>query len=208
MEKRDLLRECNDQQVPLEDFARQFCDRCLQAECSRSQHGKSRFEQRITGWQDKLFAKPPRMDLRDPRYDLIQGKKFLEIPAGPIPEIGRGAWTDPRDLGESTDVPPEAPMPSPTPPKLPNLPPAESLVEEDGPPTDPAPAPISEAKTPTTPPATMPRNTSFRQGQMLAGAKAPASKPNPVYDPWAAPNPSQNDGSRVVKPGARIKLGS
>lgn len=207
MNRRDLLRECNDKDVPLEDFSRQFCVRCLQPECSRSLVGKSKFEQRVSGWEDKLFKQPPRMDLSDPRYEIIRGKRFQEVQTGPVLEIGRGPWQDPRDLAEPKAAAPALKPAASVAPPSPSAEPVQD-VEEEGPATDPTPPEAKAEETPATPSATPPaRNTPFRQGQMIAGANAPAPKTNPVYDPWAAPKPSQADGLQVVKPGARIKLG-
>ncbi len=112
----DLLRECNDQSIPLEDFSRQFCARCLQPECTRSQHGTSAFEKRVTTWKDRLFDNIPRMPQEDPRYDRIHSKKFLVVDTSATPELQ--GWVDPRDLADevkTTTTEPVAEVQDPTP---------------------------------------------------------------------------------------------
>lgn len=188
--KQDYLGECNNLKVPLEEFAAQFCFRCLQPECTRSQAGKSRLEARIDNWQDKLFKNPPRMQANDPRYSNIQGKRFLDIVPSSSYEIRGGSpWVDPRDIGV---------VAAPTPP------PVQVLAQPEPEATTPLP-PSVETVEKSESPAPLLRNTPFKQGQMLKGAPSPVSIP--VHDPWAAPKVSQTEGVRVVKSGAKIKLG-
>lgn len=197
--KLDYLRECNTFQIALEDFQRQFCDRCRQKECSRSQFGKSRFDQRVQTWEERLFKNPPKMDMSDPRFQEIAAKRFMEISPdrfGPVPEIGsRSAWVDPQA------VEPCASVSAPPPPSDPTPPPPEP---------EPAVQAQPEASTRTAssvPPALGLVNTPFKQGVMLGGRPVPERSPAPVYDPWAAPQPSQTAGVQIVKPGAKVKLG-
>lgn len=205
MQKLDYLGECNHLKVPIQDFQAAFCARCLQKECGRSQAGKSRFEQRTERWFETLFQKPARMDSSDPRFSQIQAKRFLDVVQDAPYEIGRGpaasAWLDPRDLAEA-----QRPVAAP-------------LVEEEkAPDTDPSPPPPPDPKEempvkaappePISPPAPRPRNTNFQGGQMLSGKEPPTKQPTPVYDPWApTTKPSQPDDVKIVKPGAKIKLG-
>lgn len=103
----DQYKECNDQKIPLKDFQLQFCSRCVQPECTRSQYGKSRFDQRVTTWESRLFLDVPRMDSSDPRLQVIQAKNFHEINMGRVPEVQ--GWVDPRDLDK--DGPAASPEP-------------------------------------------------------------------------------------------------
>ncbi len=200
-EKRDLLGECNELGVTAQDFEVQFCFRCLQAECARSQHGKSRFEARIGSWEERLFKHVPRMNESDPRFVVLRTKKFVDIDAGRVPEIGQGsssAWVDPRDLDEAPKSPqstassetveaPEPPLPLPEAP-------ASSTVSESVETTEPSPAP----------PRALPQlmNTPVQQGRMIGGHKLP-----PPRDPWEAPaSTKETQGLQVVKPAARIKI--
>jgi hypothetical protein len=97
----DYLKECNDQGVPPDDFALQFCRRCRQPECSRSQVGESRFEQRVSTWEDRLFLQVPTMSPEDPRYPRISAQKFIRGPSrGRTPEV-RGSWVTPKELEKS-----------------------------------------------------------------------------------------------------------
>lgn len=195
MEKRDHLAICNELGVPSQDFEMQFCARCLQSECVRSQHGKSRFEQRVVSWKGRLFDEVPRMNASDPRLLSIRAKKFVEIDTGRVPEIGgkSDAWVDPRDLDEPRESPqatasePE-PVAQVTPPPEPvTVPPVEPKVSEPK---------ISERAVPQL------MNTQVQQGRMIGGRK-----PEPPRDPWEVKT-QETQGLQVVKPGARIKLGS
>lgn len=99
IEKRDWLSECNDHKIPLEDFHRQFCSRCVTPDCTRSQVGQSKFDSRVVSWEDRLFLQVPQMSPSDPRYEQIRGKKFLNIDTGRVPEIQ--SWVDPRTLKDA-----------------------------------------------------------------------------------------------------------
>ncbi len=184
----DYLGECNSANVPERDFTLTFCNRCLQQECTRSLVGKSRLEQRVQDWEEKLFVNPSRLEPSDLRFAGICAKRFLHVQ--PSIEL-RGSWIDPKDLGENqSSTMKAAVIPSPSPVPLP--PDADRPASEPpGPPdTDPDPAP----------PVHEMGNTAFRHGQMLATApKAPTAFP--VY------NPPQQHAAKVVKPGARIRMG-
>jgi hypothetical protein len=208
----DFLKECNDQQVPLEDFRLQFCARCVQPECTRSTHGTSKFDQRVTTWEQRLFTEVPRMESSDPRFEGIQGKMFKMFSL-PVQQAGaKSDWMDPRDLVEPTPQPHVDP-------------PAEPEEEEPIPPTEPefpevpespsAPPPVAavstqppvKATTSKLSPAILRMNTPSQSGRMLAGNPAPTPK-----DPWAGPaapaNAKPNEGGVViVKRGATVRLG-
>jgi hypothetical protein len=201
VEKRDWLGECNDQHVPLDDFQRTFCDRCLQVECTRSQHGKSQFEARVATWEERLFDQVPRMDPSDPRYQVLSAKKFITLDMGPVPEV-RG-WIDPLNLKEPPEVPP------PPEPRIYEVPEttrirAQTIVDldEQGPvraqEEPPALEPLRAA------PQTSVLNTPAVRGQMV-GKKA-GQAVAPASDPWE-PAKSTTDGLKVVPKGAKIRLG-
>jgi hypothetical protein len=188
-EKQDYLKLCNELGVPFEDFEGQFCSRCLQVECGRSQHGKSQFEQRVATWRERLFENPPRMDPHDERYRVLTAKKFLSIDAGPIPEVGRSAWVDPRDLDE--------PAPQPQNTEEPQEEPVQAVENTEEEVTEAAPQPTPEPLV-----SPMPMNTPNRTNAMVGPAKLPV----PVADPWEPKRPSVSEG-QVVKPGAKIRMG-
>lgn len=230
MEKRDFLAECladTKIKVTPAELEMALCRRCLQKECTRSQAGTSRFEQRTNTWFERLFEKPMRMSEDDPRFSKIRSQRFLDVLQETPYEIGRGSppassWLDPRDL-DGTPPTAQAPVqiqPPPTSlvsepasapseiapldaaPKAPDTDPSMPLLEE--PPSKaatPEPLPLSPSQL---------RNTPFRQGAMIAGREPPKTdtkQPAPVYDPWAPTKPRQTDGVQIVKPGAKIKLG-
>lgn len=192
--RRDLLAECNDQGVPLDQFQLSFCNRCLQQECTRSQFGKSRFDVRVQNWHQDMFTNIPRLDPSDPRYAGIAAQRFLTIDASPRPEV-RSAWVDPRDLTEGAQ-----------PPKAPQIPAvaaseAPALVAE----LPPAAAAASSVKK-------MGREQVVRLPTLNTPNSAPrmigSAKPTPPKDPWAAPAPSPASGEKLASPGVRVTLGT
>lgn len=189
--KTDLLAECNNLKIPLEDFVGSFCSRCLQTECTRSQSGKTRFDARVSTWEQRLFTNVAKMDPADERFSKISAQRFLSLATSPPGEAS--AWVDPRNL-ESTKAF-SIPLPEPS----------QVRVE---------PSPMVMA-VPTEPqvvsppiPATRLINTPTRSGQMIGGASVQPAVP--VSDPWQSPKSTQasKPGEIIVKPGAKIKLGS
>lgn len=186
MEKRDQYKECNDQpDVPVEDFRLQFCSRCVRPDCTRSQHGKSKFDQRVTTWESRLFIDVPRMSSEDPRFGTFQAKRFREIDTTAIPNIQGGVqdWVDPRDLDE---------------PKTYEVPEATRIranatqdLDEQGPVFEQKAAPVH----------------SDRRGQMLGGKKVDEKLVRPVLDPWEPKKQSPSSDEKIVKLGAKIRLG-
>jgi len=206
----DLLGECNDQQVPYEDFRLQFCIRCQQPECTRSRAGTSKFDQRVATWQERLFEQVPRMDPGDPRFMEIQAKQFKMFNPGVVPT--RGAWIDPTDLVDS--VPPPAlvvPEPPPIVTQIVEVP--APLPEVQAPVAATAsteePAKVAEPAQPVKlTPQLLRMNTPSQTGRMLANSPPPKA-PAPPKDPWAAPEPQKKteQGVVVVKRGATVRLG-
>lgn len=211
-DRRDELKACNDQGIPLEDFKLAFCDRCLNPECTRSVAGQSRFEQRVSTWYERLFKAPDRLNEADPRFTQIRAKRFIDVDPGPIPEVGRSsAWIDPRDLVAA------APEPQPEPEVE-----AVELDEALSPPqvtpqpveTTPAPEPEQEPEVPPQPSPGRPpagfMNTPTPRPQTLDGSKKAPTKPaQPVFvDPWEPQTPKPvEEGVQVVQPGARFRFG-
>ncbi len=195
-EKRDWLGECNNYKVSVEDFEAAFCQRCMAPDCSRSNAGKSRFEQRVHNWHQRLFEQPARMPEDDPRLIQIRAKRFVDLPTGSVPEIGRAptnAWLDPRDFDEPAA---HASLPAPSLP-APVTPPivfeAPQALPAETKPVGSVVAPAQILNTPR-PPA-----------QMLGGAAPPG--PSPVVDKWAAKPTTETADATKVKPGARIRFG-
>lgn len=193
-----------------QEFEAQFCFRCLQKECARSQHGKSRFEARVSTWETRLFDEVPRMNEQDPRFVVLRSKKFVDINTGAIPEIGQrraSAWVDPRDL----DVAPESPHPTgqevPVLKEPSDAPKNQNHLTGAAPP--PPPPKLTE-KVLAEPPRTLqpPQflNTPVQQGRMLGGMSKPEPQAAP-RDPWEVKPAKDTKGLPVVQPGARIKIG-
>lgn len=197
--RRDYLSECNDQKVPVEDFQRAFCSRCMQPECGRSQHGTTKFDQRTLTWEERLFLNVPTMTKDDPRYLPIVGQDFRTVDTGRTSVAFPNAppvWNDPRDIPQN-----------PPPPPVTKAEPVPTMPEPEA-------RPSMETETPLAPPPpagvrNLPRHLLLMntppQPTMLPGApeqQAPA-------DPWAGPVPKEDapPPAPIVKKGARIKFG-
>lgn len=205
--RRDCLRECNNQGVPLEDFRLAFCVRCLQPECTRSTYGSSKFDQRTQTWVERLFTQVPRMDPTDPRFQEISGQGFSTIDLAANQDPGGGsAWLDPRDLKpEKTSIVVPAGFIPP--------PPEEPVIQEA-----PASGPPVEVEVPKVQPAStgkvgsnLPRevllmNTVGHEGAYLPGAPSKPAVEPVKRDPWAAPEPV-GPNEVIVKRGATVRFG-
>ena len=210
LEKRDQLRVCNDQGVPLEDFRLQFCDRCLARDCTRSQAGKSKFEQRTSTWKERLFDEVPRLSPDDPRIEVIQAKRFRES-SPKAPHEVKSSWDDPRDLTESSaDDPQVVPVPDAADfSKLAAEHIRQNLEEEQAARlSTPVQQVEPEAPADETPRTPAPQfvNTPNQPGQMLGGKKVDKQAASPVLDPWE-PKKTTTDDVEVVQPGARVRMG-
>jgi hypothetical protein len=203
MDRRDLYSECNVVGAPLEAFTEECCKHCINPECTRSGFGKTKFDQRVGSWYERMFQNVPRMDPNDPRFEKITAQKFMII--NPTLTL-QSAWVDPRELDQP--APPRAPEPAPIVVQAQPAPAPEPVVVA-------APEPAAPQLAPAPPPAPiepgrLPQHLAFtnaplQQGQMLPGA--PAQKP---ASSWDAPVPTpttDTEGVKVVKSGARVKLG-
>jgi len=189
----DYLKECNEYAVPLDQFGEQFCSRCQQPECTRSQYGTAGFDQRVSTWLERLFTEVPRMEPSDPRFGKIQAQKFFMVEPS-LGSVTTSGWDMP-DLGVSTEGAPASVKEEAAPI------PAAALVVPD-----PTEAPSDEA-TEQVPSTTLHRNlllmnTPAQPGRMLQGG-VPLTKPGGKVA-WQAPAPSD---APIVKPGGRVKLG-
>jgi hypothetical protein len=199
MDRWDQFAECNADKAPIELFTASCCARCMNPECTRSQAGKFKFDQRVATWYERLYGNVPRMPTEDPRYAKISGQRFLMLDGGPTPSIS-SAWLDPRDL----EKPPEVPKL-----RLPVLP---STKKSDPPLAAPIPVEAASLPTPETNQKYSPRNlvlanAPVQPGQMIQSATGtPAAPVQAPKDPWAVPLPAAPAGAVVVKPGATVKL--
>lgn len=199
--RRDYLKECHAQVVqkakenlPLEDFGSAYCERCFQPECSRSTHGKTKFDQRVATWEDRLFLKVPRMDRSDPRFEEISSKEFHPVQEALVVH----GWGDPEEPTPKEEI-------------LPDPPPEVSVTEEPA----PEPAVQSPYFQPTGAPSSISRetlllNTSVESEQYLPGAPRSNTKPDTPkkrVDSWGALEQS-TPSEVVVAAGATVKFGS
>lgn len=172
-ERQDYLgTECELGGLTIPDFQEAFCVRCTQPSCTRSQTGKSNFDQRVQNWYPRLFD-APKLDMQDPRYSVITAKRFLTLDVGNPATPGTSIWFDPRDGGEA---PKSAVSPVPSTPTM----------VAPSPPATSAPTPPSSGL-----------NTPFQGGVMIGQAPTP----KPTVDPWAVPEkprePVVTPGSKV-----------
>lgn len=196
----DCLHLCNEFQIPSEDFEMQHCARCFQSECTRSLYGKGQFDQRVSTWEQRLFTNVPRMDESDPRYKEIQAKKFVGLDNSPVPEVGRSAWVDPRDLDDGAPeykVPETKRIEAQTIADLQDQGPAKVTPKVDDAPPKPQ-IPEESVDTPF-------MNTPDQPGRMLGGREKPTKLA--TSDPWEPKKEPSGEKGQVVKPGARIRFG-
>lgn len=217
MAKRDWMQECNEQNVPLQEFGQIFCVRCRNPECIRAGYAGSVWADRMGTQVERLLENPKFADLTMPQYAKINALDFPDALRQALRiEIARkkGDWEVP---GELTDEQAMAELASLTAketakPVTQAASLAVTLVDEAGEPytapEPPAPEVAVPAATEARPAPTVPLNrpnTPFPVGGvMLPGgpAQTAGKAPAPV-DPWAVAAPVEN----VVAIGAKIRLG-
>jgi len=217
MSRVDLFGECNVDGNPIDVFTAECCMRCVNPECTRSSFGKSKFDLRVSTWHDRLFEKVPKMDPGDPRFQEIAAQKFMIInPA--LTVASSTGWVDPRDVEASQPSQVPTPEPQVAAMEAPAMAAASALEPKTSEPAalepqtapkpsqtpEPQPAPVKA--TGNLPKHLVLENTPAKRGQML---QPPVGTPQPKSaGSWDAPIPSTDtDGVKVVKSGARVKLG-
>ena len=229
MARRDWLRDCNEQNVPVAEFTQIFCVRCRNNECTRAGYAGSMFAERVSTQVDRLLLNPLFADLSMPQYAQINAMDFPDAVRHALRiEIAnkRKDWEMP-----SEDLDPEAAMKellgtqAPPPPEAPTAKAQRKfgieIWEEPEPESDedqsattavapaPAPSPILTDTPPIKNPPMLIRqaNTAFPVGGMMADGSQPVGmtqKPSvPLVDEWAVPTKTEN----VVPVGAKIRLG-
>ena len=186
LRRRDLLGECNLDGAPLDMFQQECCARCLNQECTRSIAGKSKFEQRTSTWEERLFSQVPRMDPTDPRYVVIAGQRFITVDVGRTPEV-RSDWVDPL-------------VPTPAPAVTPVQVAAQPVVITQK--TEELSAPSARTDGFRTKPNMVLSNAPDQSGKVLK-----PNAPLPTQAPKDAWSPQKSASEGVVLPGAVIKLG-
>jgi len=220
MAKRDWLRECNDQNVPPQEFNQIFCVRCRNPECSRAGYAGSLWTNRITTQVERLLENPLFADLSMPKYAKVNALDFPDA-------LRQALRIEVANKRKDWELPPEDLTPEQAMRELAALPDkqepatrAASLsvtMQEDTVEAPDEPAAVPEvSRTPApqaTVLATLPArtNTAFPVGGiMLDGSRPtntatprPPEPPKVIVDPWAVPAPVEN----VVPVGAKIRLG-
>ena len=196
---KDLLADCNDQNMPPQDFKAMFCARCRNKECVNAGWSGSAFEQRIASQEDRLLINPVRARPDDPQFAPIRAQHFRELEPALVlarladPWAGPGVHLSaPEPLLDTTRIVEDAvakltKTDNPVPPKP---------VQE----TTPAPiaAPAQVLATPVVENPGM--NTDFPDEGVMIGGGSPSNL-LVVTDPWA-PKPKMN----VVPRGAKIRM--
>ncbi len=193
-QRRDLFGECNVEAHPIDVFVRDCCANCINPECTRSLAGKLKFDARTATWFDRYFGdKDPKMDPGDARFPQIAAQRFIVIDpglTGRAPEVGSSSWVDPRDLPKTT-----APAPVIVAPTAPQVVSAPAAVPQPGPNLRQVPKHLLLA------------NTSAQNGKIIGPPSAREAPNISPKDPWAAPVPDATDGTPVISPGSRVKMG-
>ena len=171
----DFLRECMSDpalvqsQVPIDEFCKAYCVRCVQKECARAGLNSSLLARRAVTWKTNLFDNPPRAEENDPKYQSIRAKKFLQTTHEVVELRNNGVNYEvqthemPEALRKNT---PEAPTLGPPPPVF-AAPPPPAPVQAPPELEEPAQAAPSapEPRRVDAPP----QNTPFEQGTILPG---------------------------------------
>jgi hypothetical protein len=181
----DLAKKAGSPLTP-QELKASFCDFCTQPECTRSLHGTSRFERRVSTWQERLFTQVPKMDARDPRFSDITSKGFVIIDQQAFAKPSGGDWVDPRDLKSTSVSVPEAVKP-------------ETVVSVE----EPVVTVPDEPTTRTVPREVILMNTPAQRGIMLPGG---SQQLRPQRDAWDAPQ-LVKPGEKVVQSGATVRFG-
>jgi len=117
MAKRDWLRECNDQNVPPQEFHQIFCVRCRNPDCSRAGYAGSIWADRMTTQVERLLENPHFADLSIPQYAQVNANDFPDALRQALRiEIARkrGDWElPPEDLTTEQAVRELAGLPAP-----------------------------------------------------------------------------------------------
>lgn len=86
--KSDYLKECLTdltskvkKSIPIDQFNSEFCNYCINNECTRSSSSSTLFEKRVQNWQENLFGSVPRASDTDTTYDIIRAKWYKAIPS-------------------------------------------------------------------------------------------------------------------------------
>ena len=179
-----------------------WCQRCLSADCSRSQIGReSRFENRVSTWEERLFLDVPRMPEHDPLYKVLSGQGFHTIDAGRVPDVrGTPNWEDPSEVTREAPARFTPSESGPAPAVQPPAPQADPTPVLGEPPTD-----VVTPKATTGGGAKGQINTPRQTGVMI-NRPLTAPAPVPAVDPWSVPATPSPAGV-VVPKGARIKMG-
>ena len=162
----------------------------MNPECTRSKVGHTRFDARVASWYERLFSEVPRMSQEDERFSKIAGQRFVLIDPERL-SMGSQGWVDPRDHKTTSRIVVPASLERHKP---------EVEAPAVAPPRNPEPMPAAaQAHSSAERESLLGLNTPVQQGRMLAGApvRAPAER-------WA---PVQGPPEKIVKSGAKIKLG-
>jgi hypothetical protein len=123
----DFLRECMSdiasqikQSIPIDEFTKSYCIRCLNQDCARSKANGLRFVKRAVNWKEDLFINVPRADEHDSVFDNIRSRQFISANETPG-----------ENPGENPVAPPVKPEPEPEPEPEPIVAPPSSLATPD-----------------------------------------------------------------------------
>jgi hypothetical protein len=229
-QKLDLLRDCNDQQIPPREFMGIFCNRCRNASCVNAGWSGGKWVDRMVTQVDRLLSHPNFADPSADKFDPLRTLDFREVSEAVVIRTKADPWAGPQEVhladpgvetssnrivedavralsasrsGVEAPPPRVEPIPDPTPPPPPPAPP---VPERKNPSHFRAPEPEP------TPPPRVPVtermvNTPFPQGgMMIDGSPPPTNAPSGV-DPWAPPSSATNSKPIRVGVGAKVKMG-
>lgn len=233
--KLDLLRDCNDQQIPPREFMGIFCNRCRNASCVNAGWSGGKWVDRMATQVDRLLSHPNFADPTADKFDPLRSLDFREVSEAIVLRTKADPWAGPQEVhladpGVETSAnravedavralsasrtgveppPPPPPKADPEPPAVPEAPPLRKNPSHFQS-SDPVPPPQTSPSPPqrvAVPIAERMVNTPFPQGGVMIDGSTPV--PSHTVDPWApAPSAATPSGKPTrVSVGAKVKMG-
>jgi hypothetical protein len=97
-QKLDLLRECNDQQIPPREFMGIFCNRCRNASCVNAGWSGGKWVDRMVTQVDRLLTHPNFADPSADKFDPLRSLDFREVSEAVVIRTKADPWAGPQEV--------------------------------------------------------------------------------------------------------------
>lgn len=94
-QKLDLLRECNDQQIPPREFMGIFCNRCRNSACANAGWSGGKWVDRMLTQVDRLLDHPQFADPSTEKFDPLRKLDFRELNEALVLRTKADPWGGP-----------------------------------------------------------------------------------------------------------------